>query len=414
VSEAEIDEAIAKFKTKILDEQGKIDILQLGIDITDEEFALAKEVIEENIQEIDTKIDIAVKTGDLDAALDLIDQKNEQLRQGAIAAFGKIGINFDEELEDLTADELRDFIASLGDVELPPGVRESLNDFIDGLEEGLETTIAITDQEIALLNAKKESGEFTKEEEAAFQDEILAKLEEQRDAILEQIELGDDSIETELKLFDILGKINDLKEEGNEIDEESNELLAKAVRERQKLLEAIREESRGGTLTAEQQQQISQSEQEIIAQLRAGGASEDEIAAFLRTLPAFQEGGVVPRTGLALVTEGEPIFTVMQAEALQTALDKMAADMANMAPIVAGTDSLTQEVSRIIFEKERISNRNTQIVVNLGDTVINTLPGQNIDPVAVGKKIGNENARVILDTVQRAIDANQIDIRGKV
>jgi hypothetical protein len=405
VTDAALDKMIADVQIRLNNTEFDLASVETDIEFNIQEAADIQQAFEDTISELDFRIDAALDTGKIDLALGFLEERVDMFRTKAEDAFTGLGIDISGVTFE-TADDVKEFINTLGDIKIPIDVQEAINNFIDSLEKSEEIQEDIAESgfrdQIELIRAREAAEKITT---AEADEQVLALLED-------QLQLLIDTNAEELDILKIEAEILDLKRKQNDENEQSNEALVKAVRERQKLLDIIRQETAGGTLTAMQRQRLDTSQQKIVSELRASGASEEEVQAFLRTLPAFSEGGVVSKTGLALVEAGEPIIPVNRVEEIQAQLDLFANMLSNNNPIFSGNDDLTLAASRIILQKEA-QNINQNMNFGINDIIINmNIPPTMQNPKQVADLVKSEIENTILNTVQKGFAQNKIDVRG--
>jgi hypothetical protein len=156
-----------------------------------------------------------------------------------------------------------------------------------------------------------------------------------------------------------------------------------------------------------------QSEKAIVEQLKESGYSQEEINSFLAKLPAFEDGGSVPETGPAILHKGEFVIPANQVQEIRDQIKLWSDIFAANNPTVQGTDTITREFTSFVLEKEAQKiEQDNQISIQFGDIIINIPNGAN-NPTEIAAMVKNELNGFMLNSVQRAVDQNKLDIRGK-
>jgi hypothetical protein len=365
----------------------------------------------------------------IDAIEDMQDSFSEFLTRTRVVfdeTTGRVTGTFEETIDllSLTDEEIIEMIADYAELNnLTEEQQANAMAFLDILDEEKarreeidEDTKDSFDDEIRLIRARQKNAELqaeTEEERIAIRKQadldVIAVLEMQLEFLL--------SIEhTELEVLDIQNQILDLKQKGNEEDNKSNKALIEAVRNHQRLLELVRDQQEGVAPTAEQQAALQTSRQSIANELRASGASEEEIEEFLATLPAFAEGGIVENTGLSLVSAGELIIPKNMVKDFTNQIALMgdvirSTDFGSgfINPIAAGTDDLTKAISSIILEKEAMQILQN-ISINVGDITI-PINNATADAGEIASEVKATLQNTLIDSVNRGIQENKIDLR---
>jgi hypothetical protein len=416
ITNAELNKFIKNLTAEVTEAEAEIGTFQLALDLDKEEFEALKVVFDELVEELDFLIDVKVSTGDIKGALDLVEERVNILGTKALTGLKEIGADVAGMTFD-TADEVRDFIAGLGDIKIPPDVQESLDAFVNALDSALATRLSMLDTEKELIESRKKAGKIT---ETQALKRTLRLVQKQIKAVERQIRLGDDSIETEILLNNLLAEQLDIekqitgeKEDQNAEDEKANAALSKLVRKRQDYLESVRALTGGGTLTSQQRQDLNKINEEIVEQMRAAGVPEEQIQKFMSTLPTFETGGEVPDTGLAIVHKGELIIPANMVASLKDQLLQLT-DLALVTnPIINGTADITRQATQLMMQKEINKTQNNNLIFN-GDTIFNIQVRDNATAAELKSLLERERNNQVLRLVQSGIDQNKIDMRNKL
>jgi hypothetical protein len=418
VRKSDIDDVVAFIDRQIANSKGTLSEFELITELNEQILQEQFNLLDERIGSAKFRIRIATEFEDpslfIESQADFLQTLGDRLNTALLQA----GVG--EQITDLTRDELltlRDNFEKLFDKgEVPQNVIDSWTELLEAIEnndiaerEFVEAMLQDEEQQKELIKLREEAGKI---DENTSKEQRIELLEEEIDIVEEQIEALGESVELEMLLLSLQKELNDLKNEGNSEDEEANRLLTIALRKRQELLEMIRAEQKGAPITVQQQDMLNQSEDEIRRQLEATGMTPEQIDSFINTLPAFEQGGIVPDTGLALVHKGELIIPANQIKEMEDQIRMFSNGVVAANPIVNGTDPLTQAFSRIILEKEAQNINNTMINVNIGD-IINNIPETNTDPKQIIEAINVNIKDTIMGTVQRGLDQNKLDLRGK-
>jgi hypothetical protein len=353
IRKSDLEKVFKFINSMILEGEADLEDLDLIIGINEDIFGEELTLIENRIKTAEFKLKIATELEDPEAEL----LAQQDIINAYASSFNKAlsDAEIPEQLTDLSTEGLLDFADTLTSIfgdEIPPNLIDSWNELFDAIkktDEAEKESLQNALDEQEQLKLRQEAGKISAEE---ANKQILEILENQRKLIEEQIEAYGLTVELEMELLNIQIEINRMKNEGNEADSEANRILTDTLRKRQQLIESYRAQNQGAALSTEQLQQLKQTEQQIITQLRNSGASEDEIRKFIESLPAFEQGGLVPETGLAMVHEGEYVIPANQVREIEDQIKSFASIFANNNPTVTGTDAITQEFTRSMLQKE--------------------------------------------------------------
>ncbi len=283
-------------------------------------------------------------------------------------------------------------------------IREQTLEVLNAEQAILDINNEQIDTQIELIRAREKAEKITQEE---ADEQVLKILNEQLAHLI-------DIKASELDILAIEAEILNIKNEQNKATDEENKKLVEAVRNRQKLIEQFR--ASGTTPSAGQGAALEKSKQKIITELKESGASQEEIDAFLAQLPAFSKGGIVPKTGPALLEKGELIlpkqFTKMFRDFMIDSAGFFESTAFNTSkglesPIFKSTP-IDNAVAGAIQEKEQRISQNITSVVNLTVEAIN-ITGRD-DAPQIERMIRGRMDRLAND-VNRLIQSNKIDKR---
>jgi hypothetical protein len=191
------------------------------------------------------------------------------------------------------------------------------------------------------------------------------------------------------KIWDIEVEILNLKKEENELDNEALNNAKELNRERNRLLMLMKQ---GEQIDPAQ---IKEIERQIIENLRAAGATDDQIQrqvqTFEATMTSFQHGG---RTtgGLAMVHDNEMVI----GQESTRKIDEIAPgllDLMNTDPLKTLRELWSGYLASMgMLEQAKQINNNT---TNLGgiNVMVHINGGSNLDPQDVAKAVSNELER---------------------
>jgi hypothetical protein len=418
VTKSDIDEVINEINTLVAEGKADISDLELLAEINENILNEQLAILDERLSSAQFKVEVATILGDTDQFLtgqeDALQVMKERFQTalddaGVLDVVGNISEMSAEDLKNINFDELFD------GMEVPQSVIDSWTEVISTIDSTIEDQMAFLDAQEEgfdlqkeLVNAKERAAKISSEEA----DSNIAKiLEEQLEFLLEQEKILGESTELTIRILNLQGEINDLKQEGNEVDEESNEILMQSIRLRQQQIEQFRRAQEGAPLTSEQQRALDATDEEIRQQLEATGMTPTQIEEFMKSLPAFEKGGLVPDTGLAVVHKGELVIPANMVKDIEDQIQSFSSIVGGKNAIANGTDQLTNDFTRIILDKEA-QEVNNMINISFGD-IINNIPQGVKEPEQIVEAINKNVSTAILGTVQRAIDQNKLDFRGK-
>ncbi len=415
MSDKGTDKQIADRIQSIIDQQGDYnEQLETSISLIDDEIEFRKTDASTTRAALDEEIALyqlrSKIQGESIANLNAIKDVQREILDTALEKAGVNSLGMDNEsLENLLA-------TAEG---LPQSVIDAANAWIDA-RKAVDDYVASAENEyndqIALIRAREKAEHITKEEADA---QVLDVLEKE---LAYLVSIG----ASEMSILDIEAQILEIKREGNSATDKQNKALTEAVRTYEDLLLKIRAVQGSGTLTAQQQGDLATQRAAIAATLKKGGASDEEIAAFLKDLPGYAAGGVVGRTGTALVTKGEMIVPQKKAENLFKAIDafvsgnqglydaataKYSSSLKN--PLFTATD-LDRYMGKIFADRERAGFYNSNVggSVKIGDIYIN-IRGDVANPQAAAAAVKGEMDQ-LANNINSLLQQNKIDKRQGV
>jgi hypothetical protein len=319
---------------------------------------LEKAVIDERLQLNDLRIKLGaderkvlgenekMMREQLEDQLELLIFSSQKLK--AIAKqFGAVdskGVN--SKLSEMTPEELKDFLAALAempDSQLSGPIIEMVDqwiaagDAVAAFNGDLSETEGLFDRLKTRLGLLRDLGRITDQE---HQDQLLTLLEErlafleaEEQSLIDQGASAGELLDNELARLGIEKEIRDLLAGENGELMKTDKILTKIVSDRQKLLASFRQMGTG-TLSATQQAQLKAATDAAVARMRETGATEDEIDAFLASLPQYEQGGFIPTGGPKMLHPGEfvlpaPIVSQIGKDELERFLSNSPSNLMN-------------------------------------------------------------------------------------
>jgi hypothetical protein len=210
-------------------------------------------------------------------------------------------------------------------------------DAVAAFNGDLSETEGLFDRLKTRLGLLRDLGRITDQE---HQDQLLTLLEErlafleaEEQSLIDQGASAGELLDNELARLGIEKEIRDLLAGENGELMKTDKILTKIVSDRQKLLASFRQMGTG-TLSATQQAQLKAATDAAVARMRETGATEDEIDAFLASLPQYEQGGFIPTGGPKMLHPGEfvlpaPIVSQIGKDELERFLSNSPSNLMN-------------------------------------------------------------------------------------
>jgi hypothetical protein len=312
----------------------------------------------------------------------------------------------------MSADEVKSWMMNLTNVNsLSQDQRDLLEEWVGFLtqseeilenesessEDILNNLLARLEYEKAVLEAKYERGEINEEK---YEKELLKLLGEELDAYKDQLTELELQGATEEELLDVETDILNTEMEiwrlKHEQNKEADDQLSKIIRQRQEQIKLARATGYYGA--------VGSTDQEIENYLRTQGKSEDYIKDFMANLPKYQQGGIVPETGLALVHKNE---TIIPADISKKYGIKTLDDLAK--------NSYTQnsDSAKVLSMPRSYNYASGDTTLNLTVNInneIGQIDSNNIDTFS--SEISKQVGKVIYNSVNTGLKTGKIDIRN--
>lgn len=387
----EMQQTILDLEKAIIDERLRLNDLRIRLGADE------RKVLEENEQLLRDQLDAQLAA--------LIDANSEV---GKIAK--SFGVFDEKSLSKLSGEELKEFLAALAempDSQLSGPILDMVDgwlagvDAVDSFNDSMSETEDLFDKLKTRLGLLKDLGRIS---ETEFQDQMLTLLEErlafldaEREAMIEAGASAGELLDNEIERLNIEKEIKGLLEGENAEMMKSDRILTKLVRDRGRLLAQLRV-SGGGTLGAAGQAQLQAATDAAVARMREIGATDDEIAKFLASLPQYEKGGYIPNGGPKMLHAGE--FVLPAPVVNEIGRDELERLMSN------SPSNLTNSLAgRMITQGAAAGNIASQI--NLGGITIN---------ISVGGSVSDSGAKVMGESIGSTVAAqlNKLIQEGNV
>lgn len=308
----EYQKLVLDYEKAILDERLKVNQLRIRLGADEKKMLEANEKL------------LRDQLANLANTLIFSDQTAKSIAQSMGVMDSK---GFGTRFAQMTKDQIQAFLDALAAAGIMSGeLVDAANawlagaDAVDQFNASLDETEDLFDKLKTRLGLLKDLGRISDQE---FQDEMLTLLEErlafldaEREALIEAGASSGELLDNEIARLGIEKEIEDLLNKQNGELAKGDALTVKLVRERQRLLAAIRQQTGGGALNPAQQAQLDAATQAAVARMQEIGVPQEEIDKFLASLPKYEEGGFIAYGGPKLLHPGEFVLPATAVNAI--------------------------------------------------------------------------------------------------
>lgn len=273
----------------------------------------------------------------------------------------------------------------------------------------LDKTLSILEKKGRLNDERLRSSEI---DEAEHDRRKLEILQEQLDYILAHRDNYESELDYLIAIESTEADIYELQKKMNGEMGKGNDELVKMIRNYQSLLRSLRE-SQGGATSAQAQSSLAASQEEMRVYLKSQGQSDEQIDAFINTLPKYERGGPLNRTGAYFGHAGEFVVNKQAVSLLGKdfldALNKGAnvntatafgADTSTATAFVARTNTATAFLAHALKRKEAAQIQHSNYIsMAISQNFASMAPGQAKEMMGQG----------VVGAVQRAIDSGKLN-----